>query len=589
MNTPHDPTAALVRRLATSLRERAPAAGAELELALTALFAALQDGHTCVALADVAAAAAPGAPLGDVATLRTALLASGVVAGPDLAADAPLPLSLDGRDRLALRRHRTAEHRLAAALRSLATPVADVPAASLAALRALASQDGQVDWQAIAVAAALRSRLAVVTGGPGTGKTTAIVKMLAALLAGAPELQIALCAPTGKAAARMTEALALPRGEAAPGAAAALPRATTLHRLLGYLALEDGFRRNAASPLPHDVVVVDEASMVDLELMDALLAALKPTARLVLLGDRDQLSSVAAGQVLGDLCHTVPAATAVGPGLAAFVREHLGVGLPVTAAAPFADHVVALRRNWRFAESHGIGAFAAAVAARDADAAIAALQRGSDDLRLVSPPDANALLQPFGELLQAQVEASSAADALAKQATLRVLCAVRHGPFGVDACNAAVEALLRARAAIGAGPQYRGRPLLITSNDPQTGLFNGDLGVLWPDDEERLLAWFPGQRGGEPRKFLPLRLPPHETAWAITVHKSQGSEFDEVLAVLPDRDSALLHAPLVYTAVTRARRRATVAADVALLRKALATQPARVSGLFDLLAAAAAD
>src|SRR5262249_41612819 len=155
----------------------------------------------------------------------------------------------------------------------------------------------------------------------------------------------------------------------------------------------------------------------------------------------------------------------------------------------------------------------------------------------------------FGDQLLAQVTADSPAAALAAQSRLRILCAVRHGPFGVDACNAAVEALLRARAAFGAGAQ-RGRPILITSNDHQTGLYSGDLGGLWPDAEDRMLAWFPGKHGGEPRAFLPLRLPPHETAWAMTVHKSQGSEFDEVLVVLPDREGALLHAPLVYTAVT---------------------------------------
>jgi len=580
MTPPLDAMAVLTARLAAVLRARAPGAGAELDAVLGALFAALQDGHTCALLADVAAQTPDGSPLRDVATLRRALLASEAVAGPDSLADAALPLSLDAKDRIYLRRHRAAERRLAVALRTLARTPPTVPSGpALAALRALRPHDGAIDWQLVAVAAAVRSRLCVVTGGPGTGKTTAIQKLLQVLLAGEPSLQVALAAPTGKAAARMYEALqsALP-----------VARATTLHSLLGYLPAEDAFRRTARSPLPHDVVVVDEASMVDLELMDALLAALKPTARLVLLGDRDQLSSVAAGQVLGDLCRTVPAAAAVGPGLAEFVREHLGLLLPVAAATPFADHVVALRRNWRFAEASGIGAFATAIAARDPAAAMAALQRGSDDLCLLSPRDAMTMLQPFGDQLQAQVAADSPAAALRAQAALRILCAVRHGPFGVDACNTAVETLLRARAAFGASAQYRGRPILITSNDHQTGLFNGDLGVLWPDAEERLLAWFPG-RGGEPRAFLPLRLPPHETAWAMTVHKSQGSEFDEVLAVLPDRDSALLHAPLVYTAVTRARIRATVAADAALLQKALATQPERASGLFDLLAATTGD
>ncbi len=575
-----DPLAVLTERLAAVIRARAGAAGDEVALALRSLFAALQEGHTCVPLAEVAAAAPVDSPLATPATLRAALLRGGATSAPDSDPAMALPLALDHRDRLYLHRHRAAERRLAAALRARLLEPPTVPAATLAALQVGRSQTGAIDWQDVAIAAAVRSRLAVITGGPGTGKTTTVRRLVRVLLAGEPDLQIALVAPTGKAAARLGDAL---HGEFG---ADRVPRATTLHRLLGYLALEDLFRRTAESPLPHDLVVVDEASMVDLELMDALLQALKPTARLLLLGDRDQLSSVAAGQVLGDLCRGNPPDAPVGAALAATCREHLGVALPTdAAAAPFADCIVALRENHRFAEHSGIGAFATALAARRADVAMAALQAGHDDLVLLPPRDHAALLTPFLPALLAQLQADSPAAALRAQGELRLLCAVRHGPFGKEALDAAVEVLLREHGHPTDALFYRGRPLLITANDHQSGLHNGDLGVIWPDADGRLQAWFPRPGDAEPRAFLPLRLPPHETAWAMTVHKSQGSEFQDVVVVLPDRPGPLLHAPLIYTAVTRARRRATVVADAELLRTALQSQPDRSSGLLDLLRA----
>jgi len=559
--------AGLLARLVSSRDARDRSQPALLQAARAVLLA-LQDGHTCARLADAAALAADDSPLADPDRLREVLLASGAVAVADR--DEPaLPLVL-AADRLYLLRHYRAERRLAEALRARMAQRPEPAAGAIEALRNL-ELEGAPDWQAVAVAAALRSRLCVITGGPGTGKTTTIRKVVQVLLAGEPELQIALAAPTGKAAARMGEALQDVLHDART------ERATTLHRLLGYLPLEDTFRRSAHSPLPHDVVVVDEASMVDLELMDALLAALKPDARLLLLGDRDQLTSVAAGQVLSDLCATAAPERGVGPELAAFCTQHLDVEVPVAAdAGPFADVVVALRQNWRFSADSGIGAFAAEVALRRPDAAFEVLAEGRADLALRPGTDLDALLEGLLPALRAQLDAGSPAAALQALGRLRVLCAVRHGPFGVDALNARIEALLRPHGLLDA--THRGRPLLITQNDHQSGLWNGDLGVLWPDDDGRAMAWFQG-RDSAPRRFLPLRLPPHETAWAMTVHKSQGSEFDEVLLLLPDRPGPLLHAQLVYTAITRARQKATVAADPELLQQALRTQTARTSGL----------
>lgn len=558
------------------------AAEAALARTLPRLFAAVADGDTCVALADCVD---PGAELpARVRELATALADSGVVARAryDLAALLPAtPLVLDDRDRLFLRRHFAAEREVAAFFATAGRTAVDVRRGTVAYLEDVVRAEPSDAWQKAAVAAAVSRRVAVVTGGPGTGKTTTILRVLAALLAGDGELRIALAAPTGKAAARMDAARASlqktqPTAEVAP--------ATTLHRLLGFLPTSESFRRGPDSPLPFDVVVVDEASMIDLELVQTLLRALRPDARLILLGDRDQLASIGAGQVLFDLCAAARPENGAAAELAERCRTWFGLDLPVAAApSPLAASVVQLRKTFRFAADSGIGAFARAVAAREPEAAMEALTRGRADLALTKPHSLAAVLEPWIARCAEACRATSPTDALARLLHQRILCAQHQGPFGKEAANAFVEARLR-RLALAPDASYRGKPVLVTANDHRTGLVNGDLGVLWPDADGRLLAWFPGPDGGEPRSVPPLRLPPHETAWAMTVHKSQGSEFDEVLVLLPERDHALLDAPLVYTAVTRARRQAHVVGDPEVVRAALGRPAGRRSGLQDWLA-----
>jgi exodeoxyribonuclease V alpha subunit len=566
--------------------QRAKAGAAAVQAAAVAVADALAEGHACVPLHSLG---------GDRDQLRALLRDSGVV-GDGRPGGPLLPLVLDAGDRLWLLRLFAAEQRLAAALRArLQAPPLAVPDATLQALRELPrdADGGDPDWQAIAVAAAVRSSFTVITGGPGTGKTHTIGKLLSVLRAGQPSLRVALAAPTGKASARLGEAIA--------GVVADAPAPTTLHRLLEYLSVEDLFRRGPDRPLPHDLVVVDEASMVDLELMAALFAALLPSARLVLLGDRDQLTSVGTGQVLADLCRAahqvVGARSGVGSGvglaLAAFCREHLGQALLVAqspvAQSPtaLADHVVVLRKNHRFGTQPGIGAFAAAVADRDAGRALAALRAGHADLRLLPHGEPRARVAAIWPALTSVFDADGPAAALAALLRGRILCATRHGPFGVEATNRFVEQALRDEGrridGVHHGLHYHGRPVLVTANDHDNRLYNGDLGVEWREPDGTLLAWF-GDGKGRMRSVPLLRLPPHETAWAMTVHKSQGSEFDEVLLLLPDRAGPLLHSQLVYTAVTRARRRAVIAGDEALLAQALATEPVRSTGLGDLLA-----
>lgn len=558
------------------------AATAALARTLPVLFAAVADGDTCIRLADCVE---PGA---DAATrvreLAASLADSGVVARARHALADALPtdpLVLDDRDRLFLRRHFAAEREVAAFFAKAGRTALDVPRGTVDYLQTVVRAETSDTWQKAAVAAAVSRRVVVVTGGPGTGKTTTILRVLAALLAGDAELRIALAAPTGKAAARMDAARvslqkARPEAEVAP--------ATTLHRLLGFLPISESFRKGKDAPLPFDVVVVDEASMIDLELVQTLLRALRDDARLILLGDRDQLASIGAGQVLFDLCEAARPEAGATSELAERCRTWFVLDLPVAKApSPLAASVVQLRKTFRFADDSGIGAFARAVAAREPAAAMQALSSRRHDLALAKPHSLAAVLAPWLDRCIEACRANSPADALARLAHQRILCAQHLGPFGKEAANAWIEARL-ARAGLAPAASYPGKPVLVTANDHRTGLVNGDLGVLWPDADGRLLAWFSSPDGGTERAVLPVRLPQHETAWAMTVHKSQGSEFDEVLVLLPEKDHPLLDAPLVYTAVTRARRRATVVGDEAVVRAALGRPAGRRSGLCDWLA-----
>lgn len=551
---------------------------AALDLALTALCQALERGDVCVPLR---------AGADELPVHRRDLLASGLV-GTGADGEAELPLVLDAKDRLYLRRDFRAERAVASFVAArLQQPPRHQPAALAAALQACgeAARPGPPDWQLAAIAAAARSSFAVLCGGPGTGKTTTVVRLLQVLLQLEPGLTIAIAAPTGKATARLGEALRQ-RAPAMPALAAALPslRLGTLHRLLGYLPLDDRFRAGPEQPLPFDCVVVDEVSMVDPTLLAALLQALRPEARLLLVGDQDQLAAIAAGQVLGDLCRAARPERGVGAELATFVAAATGMALPVqTAASPLADVTITLRDNHRFGGDSGIGAFAAALMRRDAPAAAAALAQGREDLVVL--PDADAAMQHIGPALAAMRTAADRGDAAAALAAIgraRVLTASRHGAAGAAAWNARIEAWLAAAGHRLDDPWYTGRPLLVTSNDYQNRVWNGDLGVVGRDAAGNPVVWF-AAADGSVRTLSPRRLPPHETAWAMTVHKAQGSEFDEVLLVMPEGPSPLWQATLVYTGITRARRRAALLADRALLLPCLSHWPQRGSGLVDHL------
>ncbi len=448
---------------------------------------------------------------------------------------------------------------------------------------------GGPDWQKLAVLSALHSGLLVISGGPGTGKTRTVTAIMAALVEldmlmnDTDGLVICMCAPTGKAASRLGESVASASAELdlAARVVEAMPsRAHTIHRLLGSGNVPGSFRFNSENPLPCDVVIVDEASMVDLPLMAHLVEALSPSARLVLLGDRDQLASVEAGCVLRDIC--------MGEKLCsysdAFVKRALEAGEKVEPgrggdACPLRDSMITLEYNYRFRDSSGIDELAAAVNRGDFQEVrdILVSDRFSH-VNFVSDRDmrlSRLLDESAGEFAGRLLNAASPEEAIDSMEGMKILCGVRHGGAGVKNINSYVGE----RFFMAAGMKiYRGMPVIINRNDYRLELFNGDTGIIWPDASGTLKAWF---RFGKDdmRSYAVSRLPAFETAWAVTVHRSQGSEFRRALIVLPPESGRMPGRELLYTAITRAREGVTVWGSWNGLRACVETPARRDSGL----------
>jgi exodeoxyribonuclease V alpha subunit len=509
-----------------------PLAGDQaLAIALSAAFAcrACRDGHSAISVAELCAQAleaqtrVPGALPAD-RPYDSADWWTKLLAGTTCVSDGGTPAPLVLRDGLVqLWRYFKAEERIARKVHEMLRAGGAAPA------------------------------FEIITGGPGTGKTTYIADMLKQM-AVADTARTALAAPTGKAATRLTETLRQRLGEVQ------LPlKASTIHRLLGTSKRTDTFVHNEENCLAEDFVIVDEASMVDVLLMDALLRAMKPGARLMLVGDQHQLSSVGAGDLLGELCRE---AKDEGPGSALF------------------RSVTWLMRSWRFEARPGVGALAKGILAGDAGAVLAACTDAAAPYvqRRATPPKPDPLLESVIPHLKKCLEADSPAALLEALGAFRLLAPEREGRLGVSGINAAVERWLEGQGrAVRQEPWYHGRPVLVTENDYALGVFNGDLGVVWRDDDG-VAVYFPAE-GGATRKVSRARLPRVETAWAMTVHKAQGSEFDEVLVVFPEYESRLLSRDLLYTAVTRARQSVTIFAGEGAIRIAVARSTGRTSGL----------
>ena len=640
--------AAIDRHFAALVSDLDGGDGPELALAAALASAWTRDGHACVALHEVAGRDWPrpgGVRLPGIEAWVAALDASPMVAR---SGDAERrPLVLDGGDRLYLERLWKAETDVAAGLLGLAGAAG--PAAGLAGTaeplgghpeeragaaeprsghpderagtvharaasgggrgrshRRVAVRDGRVrgpegldaaldrlfpdadpgDRAPMAARTAACRRLCVVSGGPGTGKTTvaaAIVALLVELGLAAPD-RIALAAPTGKAAARLQEAV---RGRhralvsRIPALEGYEAHATTVHRWL--------FSR-ARTRRPIDALVLDESSMVDLTLMARVLAALPGDARLVLLGDASQLASVQPGAVFADVCR---AGTDASGDVAARARAG---GSASPESSPLAPCVVELVHNWRFDVAGGIGRLAAAVVRGDGGAAVAALLDPADaatelrpvtDARHFERLAATFVDERFAPALRAMQSMSQpGAPAAGPLSAFRVLCAHRIGAFGAERFNRLAERRLRALGLVPADDVfYPGRPILVTRNDPRTGLSNGDTGIVMRDEDDRIRVWFPELQDaeGRPRLVAPARLPPHESFFAVTVHRAQGSEYDEVAVVLGPAESRVATRELLYTAVTRARRRVVVYGSEESVVAAVGRATERYSGLRDAL------
>jgi exodeoxyribonuclease V alpha subunit len=461
-----------------------------------------------------------------------------------------------------------------------------------------------VNWQKIAAAVASLRHFSVITGGPGTGKTFTVTKVLALLLEQVPEkmLQIYLAAPTGKAAARLKESLEHAKGRLNCDDAVKIRIPSdvfTIHRMLKPIKGSPYFRYDRDNPLMADVVVVDEASMADLALMAKLFQAVPQDARLILIGDKDQLASVEAGSVLGDICdRDVMHGFSV-----AFmdrIKELTGEDLDQTVHASDAgsrlqDSIVVLQKSYRFAAGSGIGGLSRAVKRANADRAFAILDDSEEKSINWQQLKANedlieALSQQIVSGYRSYLKTSDPVDALQRLRRFKILCALNIGPLGVQAINKLAEQVLSRQNLIQLDPMvgnpwYAGRPVLITRNNYQLGLFNGDIGITMPGAEAKakeLFVYFPEDTGGV-RRFQIHQLPEHITVYAMTVHKSQGSEFDEVLFILPDKDFSILTRELIYTALTRARKKIRIWGNRSIIRNAIARKIERTSGLREAL------
>jgi exodeoxyribonuclease V alpha subunit len=518
------------------------------------------------------------------------------------------PLVLDARGRLYLQRYWSYESTLASRISELAAEeIKDVDLRKLERdLDRLFPQNakGEADYQKLAALTAALRRFCVISGGPGTGKTWVVSKILEVLaeqnLRASPRrgLTVALTAPTGKAAARLAAAVGRNLPVSLLERTAMRWEGGTIHRLLGRLAAGKGYHL--------DVLIVDEASMADLGLMARLMEAVPEEARIIWLGDKDQLSSVEAGAVLGDVCagsdsrstdFEIKATRLTGrrpgerQGHQGRAQKHASD--KSTAQSTLRDCIVLLEKSYRFGAKSTIASVSRAINRGLADRTVQLMRRApQSEFQWLEPDEyspssrwprslVSRIVKGFGDYAQAR----SPEEAFERLAQFRVLCALRRGPFGVEAINRAIEGWLEHEGLINTYQRwYRGRPVLITRNDYRTGLFNGDVGIVLPAPgvESSQAVFFQDIEGGI-KAIRPSMLPEHETVYAMTVHKSQGSEFEEVLLLLPQSHTRVMTRELLYTGITRAIRRIEVWGSETVIREAIASPIERSSGLRDAL------
>jgi len=499
-----------------------------------------------------------------------------------------------------------------------ATKVSD-----LNSLNTLVPNSVCLNWQKVAAAVALSRRFAVISGGPGTGKTTTVTKLLSAMVEQSMGIgetpTIKLVAPTGKAAARLTESIgkAIEQLPLSPEVKSNIPtESSTLHRLLGAIPNRAEFRHHRGNPLHLDILVVDEASMVDLPMMYKLVDALPEHARVILLGDKDQLASVEAGAVLGDICSFNQ--VGYSPNQGKLISQLTGFSyLPASPQGnqinhpEVADSLCMLQKSYRFDARSGIGQLAKAINSGFAQHVDKVLASGFTDIENhpLSSDSYNLMLKtlvseygrylsrmsggttnPTGAMESQEQKAKAALDLFSE---CRLLCAIREGDFGVSGLNHRIEKALAARRLITTNDElwYHGRPVMVTRNDHGLGLYNGDIGICMLDnrtpeeggDETPRLKVYFELPDGSVKSILPSRVPEHETAYAMTIHKSQGSEFDLTLMILPPDFTPILTRELIYTGITRAKNRLMMFCDQSVLKRGVKVRTTRNSGLVSRL------
>lgn len=482
---------------------------------------------------------------------RALVMASGLVSENKLS-----PLIVE-KNRLYLHRYWFYENRLARQIKNRLTQDYSVPPLNSIISRYFTELVGEIDWQKKAAIKTLTQTFSIITGGPGTGKTTAVVKILAllqeiAVTKNLPQ-HIALAAPTGKAAMRLQESIGLSKNTLPCSEAIKklIPETvTTLHQLLGSQPPSVYFKHDAKHPLTYDTVVVDEASMIDLALMSKLVDALKPNARLILLGDKDQLASVESGSVLADLTTALP------------------------------EYTVEFKKSYRF--QGDIKRLAESVNTQAYDEAWKILEKNLPSLGLLQEDIAEYASKQYEDYLLLIEEDADFTRIFVAFKQFQILCSNRYGTYGVLEINKHVEKQLARQNKIHrTGLWYVGRPIMITENSPRMQLYNGDIGICLYDKESASLAVFFLHSDGNIKTVPPSRLPTHEVVFAMTIHKSQGSEFEACLCVLPDKINPVLSKELIYTAITRAKTKLKIRSNYSVFRQALQTKVERNSGLYE--------
>ncbi len=517
------------------------------------------------------------------------------------------PLILDEKNRLYLYRYWDYENRLSRSIKHrIKEDIQGINRSILKdSLNRLFPNNGtdEFNWHKVAGVIAAFKKFCVITGGPGTGKTFTTAKILALLLelSRKDKLSILLAAPTGKAAAQIGESIKAAKKtlNCCDDIIDAIPsEATTIHRMLKTIPGSPYFYHNAENPLTADIVVVDESSMVDLALMSKLFSAVKNDARIILIGDRDQLSSVEAGFVMADICDRDNVhlfSEYFYKQFEKLTQCKMEVSSKRLKDNPgLYDCMVVLKKSYRFTDTSGIGECSRAVNNGKFDKTFSILKRNPDqiDWKKISGPNDPSMALPK-EVINGYSEYLNCHDphrALELFNRFRILCAVKFGALGVTGINKLTEEILNRNGFIkldnlSTYPWYRGRPVLITRNDYSLELFNGDIGITMPEPDAKrrdLYVYFSGV-SGKLRRFLPHRLPEHETAYAMTVHKSQGSEFETVLLILPNKDYPVLTRELLYTGITRAKNHISIWGREEIIKTTILRKINRNSGLKDAL------